>query len=112
MKRKHLGKALALLVMTLAAVAVVAVGRPAHGQEVCGDLSIFSKILEEAHSERIITIGEVGRQTVLIFSSAGGETWTILLMQPNGRVCVKMSGTGLTTIIPIPYTPPLPSEPS
>ncbi len=108
MKRKHLGKALALLAL----VAVVAIGRPAHGQEVCGQLSVFSKILEEAHSERIITIGEVGRQTVLIFSSVGGETWTILLMQPNGRVCVKMSGTGLTTIIPIPYTPPLPSKPS
>ena len=104
MKRKHLGRLLA----ALALVAVVAVGRSAHGQIACGPLVEVTRILQQNHNERIVTVGTMGKLDMLIFSSAGGETWTIVTMNRQGRTCVHLAGKDLTTITPVPYTPPPP----
>ena len=65
----------------------------ASAQSACFERATLIKHLNGKFSEAPVAVGLAANGSVLeVFSSADGNTWTIVLTQPNGATCVMVSG--------------------
>lgn len=65
----------------------------ASAQSACFERATLMKHLDGKFSEAPVAAGLAANGSVLeVFSSADGNTWTIVLTQPNGATCVMASG--------------------
>lgn len=79
-------------------------GASAFAQSACFERSALMKHLDGKFSEAPVAAGLAANGSVIeVFSSADGNTWTIILTQPNGASCVMASGEawmGIESLIP------------
>lgn len=69
----------------------------AHAQTICGKRADMIKALLETSKEKVTSLGIVnGTNVVELYQSAGGKTWSIMVTQPNGRMCFIASGSDWT----------------
>ncbi len=65
----------------------------ASAQSACFERAALMKHLDGKFSEAPVAAGLAANGSVLeVFSSHEGNTWTIVLTQPNGATCVMASG--------------------
>lgn len=75
--------------------AVVLLAASAWGQEQCAPRKQVLEWLEKQHDEKsfLILVSDSG-QLIEVTRSAGGS-WTMLLLRPDGQLCLVMSGGAL-----------------
>lgn len=81
-----------LILPLLASVTLTA---PAWGQVLCRDDADISKQLSTDYGETVIARGLTKSQPVnllRLWSSEGGETWTLTVTLPNGNTCLIGAG--------------------
>lgn len=90
MRQAGLGKSEALSPFLL----ILVVPLPAHGQPVCMPRAEIVARLEHRYQEHQIAAGlTLNDWLIEVWATEDGETWTLLLTQPNGMSCVIGAGT-------------------
>ncbi len=80
------------------ALAVVSATSEALAQRVCGEHAVIEARLAELYGERPFALG-IASSGNLVEVLVGVEgSWTILVIQPDGRTCVVASGEAWHTI--------------
>ncbi len=80
------------------ALAVLSATFQASAQRVCGEHAVIVTSLAELYGERPFALGiESSGNLVEVLVGFEGS-WTILVIQPNGRTCVVASGEAWHTI--------------
>lgn len=80
-------------VLTVATLMIFSQVTDASAQSACFERATLMKHLDGKFSEAPVAAGLAANGSVLeVFSSADGNTWTIVLTQPNGATCVMASG--------------------
>jgi hypothetical protein len=80
-------------VLTVATLMISIQVTDASAQSACFERAALMKHLDGKFSEAPVAAGLAANGSVLeVFSSADGNTWTIVLTQPNGATCVMASG--------------------
>ena len=83
----------AALTAIITATAVMYEPAPAYAQSACFERAALMKHLNGKFSEVPVAAGLAANGSVLeVFSSEEGNTWTIVLTQPNGATCIMASG--------------------
>lgn len=65
----------------------------AHAQEVCGTRTEIVANLAKKFKEKSTSWGLVNGSVLEVFTSPGGNTWTIIVTEPTGRTCFVSSGS-------------------
>ena len=77
----------------LAAGALLAAANPANAQLHCAKYTEIAKHLSTNHSEVPVSMGLASNGgLVQVFSSKEGETWSIVMVMPNGMSCLLAAG--------------------
>ena len=99
---KFLKALLAVAILTIifqSSSAMAQTARPVQSKSACFERAALMKHLDGKFSEAPVAAGLAANGSVLeVFSSIEGETWTIVLTQPNGATCVMASGEAWQTI--------------
>lgn len=86
--------------LTLAFIASISV---AQAQEAppCGDFVSLKKDLKQRFGESPTIVGAVptAQVGIVILSSEGGATWTLVMVKSNGIACLMASGKGLKLLL-------------
>lgn len=80
---------------TLLALGFSAVINPASAQAVtvCSTHAEVTKRLDKRLAQAPVAVGLAnGGRVIEVFSSEDGDTWTIVLTQPNGKTCLVANG--------------------
>jgi hypothetical protein len=90
-RTKAMGAAVALVAMsTIPVAAATATGSPP-----CGSRPELLKQLSKQFKEAPVALGLAKNGSVIeVLTSDDGETWTILVSQPNGSSCLVAVGEG------------------
>lgn len=95
----------AYIAIALIALVLLAIGSAARAQGVPPCLSFTSVVetLGQKHHEEPVAVGLVNEGAVVVlFSTAGGETWTLVVRKASGETCFLASGSGWAERQPSP----------
>lgn len=94
-------------VCLVASAAFFMLTSPAWGQQIpCADREVAVKHLAQKYQESQIAYGLTNRGHMMeLFISKDGETWTLVVSQPNGLSCMIVAGQGWHPVEPKPVGP-------
>ncbi len=69
---------------------------PAAGQSMpCNDRAVVLRVLADKYGEALVGAGVTNRGYLIeLLTSKGGETWTLIVSQPNDVACIIAAGEG------------------
>lgn len=92
---KAMGAAVSLVAIAAIPVAAATPAATASGLPPCGSRPEILKQLSDRFKEAPVAIGLAKNGSVVeVLTSDDGETWTILVSQPNGSSCLVAIGEG------------------
>ncbi|UVK38816.1 hypothetical protein LHFGNBLO_000104 [Mesorhizobium sp. AR10] len=92
---KALGAAVSLVAISAMPVAAASPAATASGLPSCGSRPEILKQLSTRFNEAPVALGLAKNGSVIeVLTSDDGETWTILISQPNGPSCLVAVGEG------------------
>lgn len=80
------------IMISMAAVLLLAAAQPAQAQMVCGERVDIVKALEDGHEEQRSAAGISGNGGLVELFTANTGTWTLLMTVPGGPTCLLGSG--------------------
>ena len=82
----------------LLSLSVIASWLPAAAQQIpCRPFPDMKRALVDQFQEREAAVGQInGQQIVVLFSSEGGKTWTMVTVNTGGMACVIGAGAHWT----------------
>ncbi|MDX8496591.1 hypothetical protein RFN29_34350 [Mesorhizobium sp. VK22B] len=92
---KAIGAAVSLVAISAMPVAAASPAAPASGLPQCGSRPEILKQLSSRFKEAPVALGLAKNGSVVeVLTSDDGETWTIMVSQPNGPSCLVAAGEG------------------
>jgi hypothetical protein len=92
---KAMGAAVSLVAISAMPVAAASPAAPASGSPLCASRPEILKQLSNRFKEAPVALGLAKNGSVVeVLTSDDGETWTIMISQPNGSSCLVATGEG------------------
>lgn len=90
--------------LTAAAAAIFFLASPAAGQSIpCSDRATALKFLADKYDEEPVARGLTNRGHMIeLLASKDGDTWTLMVSQPNDVACLIAAGEGWRPVKPKP----------
>lgn len=90
------------LIFGAALIFMVLLVQDAKAAPQCDAAEKVMQLLADQYGEERIGEGSAGGGQLLIFAHPDGDTWSVVVLLPDGQACLMASGADWTTIEPTP----------